>query len=363
MAKIKILHVIPIFATGGAERLVLHYATFFPKDRYEIHVATCVEDGELREKFEALGFVHVYVGSRTRDRGRLGAYKKLRNYVEKIKPDIIHTHLISADLFGFFMKRKYKNQIQWVSTMHNVESATSAGRQLLWKIILKRADRVISVSERVEEFTLRQFKVSKEKSIVLRNGVDTRIWLTVPMRGLFGQPTLRLATVGRLWEQKGHIYLLRALPALKDINYELHIFGDGPLRAALEAEALKLGVSDHIIWHGITTDIPLQIKNIDVVVQPSLWEGLSLVVMEMMAAGRVVITTPAAGDELLQHDTNGFIVPAKNPEALAEKIRFIFEKKAELIQVGKEAREYARHNFDILNNVTGLQKIYQQLLR
>ena len=361
MSKIKILHVIPVFATGGAERLVLEYAKFFDPEKYEIHVASCVDDGELRQKFEALKNVRVMVCKRS-EGGRMVRYKKLANYVSEIKPDIIHTHLISADLFGYGIKRKYKDQIKWVSTMHNVESATSTWRQMLWKFILPKSDRVISVSERVEEFTLDTFKISKEKSIVLRNGIESDKWLTIPMAGLLKDQTIRIASIGRLWEQKGHTYLLQALPLLQDIPYEVHMFGDGPLRDKLETEARIQGVAEKVIWHGVQSDIPRYMRNIDIVVQPSLWEGLSLVVMEMMAAGRVVITTPAGGDELIQDGITGYVIPYKNPHAIAEKIREVSEDKKTAIQCGRAARVYAKEQFDISKNIYELEKIYTNLL-
>lgn len=358
--KIKILHVIPIFATGGAERLVLQYAKLFDKETYEIFVASCVDDGELRKKFEELKNISVYIGSR-REGGRIRAYQKLAEYVAHIQPDIIHTHLLSADLFGYLMKKRYGNRIRWITTMHNIELATSLWRQLLWKFILKKAEKVISVSERVEKFTHDIFHIKKDRSVVSRNGVETEQWLRVPVRMIGRDKTLHLASVGRLWEQKGHVFLLQALALINDIPTVLHIFGDGPLRKKLQAEAHHLGIEGRVIWHGIQGDMPQNIKDIDIVVQASLWEGLSLVVMEMMAAGKIVITTPAGGDELIDNGHTGFIVPVKNSSALAEKIRFVYENKKNMDKIARAARAYAQENFDISKNIHELEKIYTNI--
>lgn len=361
--KITILHVIPMFATGGAERLVLHYARLFDPKKYTVHVATCVDDGELKEKFEQLSHVHLFVTSR-KTVGRIQAYRRLANYVEEIKPDIIHTHMLSADLFGWMIKKKYGKNIVWISTMHNNEEATPWLRKQIWRRLLPSANRIISVSKLVQTFTEDKFHIKKNISTLLYNGVDISSWIDIPTEDLLSHKKLQIASVGRMWTQKGHEYLLRALPLLKDkkIDFELHLFGDGPLRHSLEQLAHTLGVYDSIVWHGITQDVPLYIAHVDVAVQPSLWEGLSLVVMEMMAAGRVVVTTPSGGGELIQDKKTGYIIPVKNPHTIAGAIQHIVSDKKYAIEIAQKARTYAKINFDIKNNVLGLQKIYEEEL-
>jgi len=360
--KIKILHIIPIYTTGGAERLVLHYARLLDKDKYEIHVASCVEDGELREKFEKLNNIHVYVGSRTKDGGRLKAYGKLWQYTKDIQPDIIHTHILAADFFGFFVKLKLGKKIKWISTQHNVEASTSTLRKILWRFILKFADSVVAVSKSVEKFTIDNFKVKKEKCELLLNGIDTENWLKVPLNKLFTHDKIQLASVGRLWEQKGHTYLLQALSKLNFV-FELHLFGDGPLRERLELEAKNLQINDNIVWHGVTPNVVDYMRDIDIVIQASLWEGLSLVVMEMMSSGRVVVATPPAGEELMVDQKTGYLVPSKNSVKLAEKLVYIVENREEAKAVALEARKVAKENFDIMKNVQGLENIYDKLAK
>lgn len=361
MQKIKILHVMPVFRTGGAEKLVLQYAQTFDKKVYEFHVACCVEDGELRSEFERAG-VEVCVASRKTDGGKSGVYKKIEKYIEETKPDIIHTHLFGADMIGYKIKKKYGHAIQWISTLHNVEVDTSYAMKLVWKKILKYTDKVVVVSETVGTFASRRFKINSDKFALIPNGIEVKQWLPISELQLFSKEKLRIGTVGRLWEQKGHVYLLRALPLLTQFSYELHIFGDGPLKKKLMDEAEKLGCAEAIIWHGVTTDMAAALKDIDIVVQPSLWEGQSLVIMEAMAAARVVIATPAAGEGLILDTENGYIVPSKNPEALAEKIRFVRGHQKEAQDVVKNARASAKKYFDISKNIEALSGLYQNLV-
>jgi len=360
--KIKILHIIPVFATGGAERLVLQYAQLLDHTKFEIHVASCVEDGPLRSTFDDTKDIHVFVGSREKDGGRRAVYKKLETYAVSLKPDVVHTHMLSADFFGYKLKKKLGKHIRWVSTMHNVETATSFLRQVLWKYILKKADRVIAVSENVARFTRKTFHVSDKKLITIKNGVVIDVWKDLPIKKLLKTKNhvLQIASVGRLWEQKGHVYLLRALSLLQE-KYTLHLFGDGPLKKSLQQEAKKLGIFDHVKWHGVVSDVPKNISNMDIIVQPSLWEGLSLVVMEMMAAGKPVVTTPAGGDELIQHKKTGYIVPFRDPQALADAITYINAHPNEVNMLTTDARLYALHHFDIQQNIQSVTELYQTL--
>jgi len=359
--KTKILYVIPRYVIGGAEKLVLDYAKLLDKNKYEIHVASCVEDGELREQFEKVTDVYVYLGSKRNDDGRFGAYLKLWKYVKKIKPNIIHTHLLSADFFGFVVKLFWKENIFWITTMHNVEGSTSFWKKFLWSYILKNVDKAIVVSKSVEKFTLEKFKVEKNKCILLLNGVDTTKWLQVSMDKLFTHNKVQLASVGRFWEQKGHVYLLQALSTINSFDYELHLFGDGPLKKELVSKSKELGIYEKIVWHGVVPNVVDYVLDMDIVVQPSLWEGLSLVVMEMMTAGRPVVVTPPAGEELLENKKNGYIVPIKDIQKLAEIITYIANNKQEAIEIAKKARDCASKNFDIKKNIIGLEKIYDNL--
>lgn len=361
--KIKILYVIPRYVISGAEKLVYHYAKLLDKDKYDVHIASCVEDGEFLAQFVHLENVHVYVGSKSHDGGRLATYFKLWKYVKKIEPDIIHTHLLSADFFGFLVKFFWHDKIIWLTTQHNLEKNTSALRKIFWRIILKKADKVITVSKGVEKFSLENFKIKKTKCVLLQNGIDIEKWLQIPMNKLFTHKKIQIACIGRFWKQKGHIYLLQALSEIKNFDYDLHLFGDGPLKNVLINKSKELGIYDKIIWHGVIPNLSDYLVDIDLVVQPSLWEGLSLVIMEMMAAGRPVITTVPAGRELLEDKVTGYIVPVKNSKKLAEVITYAVDNPKEVVQLAKDAREFAHKNFDIKKNVLGLENIYNDLLK
>ncbi len=355
----KILYLIPCFATGGAEMMVYELAKNLDKEKYEAYTASSVEDGELKEKF-AENNLNIFVGSRQKQGGRRGVWRELKKYINEIKPDLIHSQLIISDAFGYWFKKKYK--IPWVCGLQNVEYDRPWYYRALWRYILPKADSVIVVSPVVKEYALKYLNVLEKQLKVVLNGVDLEPWLKVPKIS-FSINTLQIATIGRVEKQKGHIYLLRALSKIRDISWQWHIFGAGSLQGILQKEAKKLGINQQIIWHGITANLSQELANIQLIVQPSLWEGLSLVVMESMASGRCVIASQAAGQDLIAHGQNGYIVANKDVAGLESIIREVFNNKEEMKRMGLNARQYAMTNFSLENNVREVEDIYDELLK
>lgn len=349
-----------MYTTGGAERLAWQYCKNLQGEKYEMRCANTVEDGELSAFFKESN-IKIFIGSRSKDGGRFGVAKRLLKYVSSYQPKVIHTHLFGADLFGWYFKRKHKDKVIWISTQHNVEFDTSLLRRVIWKLILKKADKIIAVSENVKKYDEDKFKIKNNKLVLLKNGVELDAWLKVPANK-FSNKKLRLATVGRLEKQKGHTYLVKALAQLKDRDWQWHIYGQGTLESKLKKQIKKQEIDDRVIWHGVVDGMPKEYKNIDLVVQPSLWEGLSLVAMEAMVAGRVLVGTPWVVEALVKNKKNGLTIENKSVSSLVDTLRYCFENKKDLASMGIEARKHAKENFSLDKNIAKLEKIYQEFL-
>ncbi len=377
----RILHLIPRFITAGAERLVLEYAKRLPELGYEVAVASIRGGGELvaefkkiEKKFNKIKKNYFQIVEVHGDNvSFIKRMRELKRFVGEWRPDIIHSHIFSADAAGYLLKREF--DIPWVSTQHNGRQSVGRLRRLVLRRILRSADRVIAVSPAVAGDVEKYLRVDRVRIALITNGIDLEqacphytsppSFASASAGRRAPSPKRRggieLAIVGRLEEQKGHDILFRALTDLHDLPWELHIFGEGALRALLENLARELGINERVHWHGVVPDMSGALANIDCVVAPSRFEGMSLAVMEAMAAGRLVVASEAAGAGLIEQEKNGFIVPTEDVSALTKTLKYAIQEHHKLAGIGERAREYALEHFGIERHILQLVKLYGEI--
>jgi len=162
----------------------------------------------------------------------------------------------------------------------------------------------------------------------------------------------RIVNIGRFSEQKGQMLLIEAMARLHAGHPDLHLtlVGDGPLRGALERAIAAHGLGGAVTLTGWLDEAGVRraLAEAQALVLPSFAEGLPMVVMEAMAAGRPVIATSIAGiPELVRPGEAGWLVPAGDVQALAEAIGALAETPtADLARMGAagRARVLARHD-------------------
>lgn len=187
---------------------------------------------------------------------------------------------------------------------------------------------------------------------VIHCGVDAA-FLAAPYVPIPATP--RLACIGRLSEQKGHLLLLEAanLLAVQGLEFKLVLVGDGPLRSDIEKQIVQLGLQNHIEITGWASGdrVQQEILASRAMVLPSFAEGLPVVIMEALALNRPVISTYVAGiPELVEPGVCGWLVPPGSVEALAVAMRAVLEAPLEkLEQMGKTGAERVaqQHNVDL----------------
>jgi glycosyltransferase involved in cell wall biosynthesis len=205
-----------------------------------------------------------------------------------------------------------------------------------------------------------------------RIGVDTRKWrpATVARRA---STHLRLVTVGRLHQCKGHDILIRAVRALLDrgVAVRLHVIGDGPERQNLATQAAESGCAGNISFLGSLSEeeIIAQMKDADVFVLASHAEPLGVVYMEAMAMQVATVGTAAGGvGEIISSGVDGILVPPGDPEALANSIQYLLEDQAFRERIAVSGRRTIVERFDsrfgamtLLARITGRDQSPEEL--
>jgi glycosyltransferase involved in cell wall biosynthesis len=285
-------------------------------------------------------------------------------------PDILHAHNLffsstaAAVLIRYLLKRPL------VTTLHLGSLRELGGPSLLvastyertlGRAIVRSSDRLIAVSNAVAGHAV-HLGARPEAVRVIANGVDARQFCPGARRenGAF-----RIACVGRLIFNKGPQYLVEAAPEILRAHPEADFVfvGDGPLRAHLEERAQRLGVRHRLTFLGTRPDVAAILQTCDVLVRPSLLEGMPLTVLEAMACGLPVVATPVSGTvELVRHGENGFLVRPADPTSLARAILRLMEDKPLREAQGREARRLVERGYSWDAVAEKTLAVYRELL-
>ncbi|MFZ8811901.1 MAG: glycosyltransferase [Pyrobaculum sp.] len=321
-------------------------------------------------------------------RGFLSLYGELRyaNQIRKIlqntRPDILHVHFAYPEGWtAYLAKTSSSHKPHLVVTLHGYDIQTEPtcnyGIRLyrqydaLVKKVLNNADAII-VSSTAIYMEAQKIVKNPDKVHLIYNGVDTtRFHPSLDGKKIKEQYDLHgkfvIFTARHHRCVYGLEYLIRSAPiVLKKRSDVVYIIGgDGPLRPHLINLAKTLGVEKHIIFtSSIPSDqLPHYYVASDVVVVPSLQEGWGLVVTEAMATGKPVIGTKVGGipDQIID-GYNGFLVPPRDPEAIARKILELAENPEKTKEMGKKARQLAEEKFNIEIRTKMIITLYKELL-
>jgi glycosyltransferase involved in cell wall biosynthesis len=234
--------------------------------------------------------------------------------------------------------------------------------------LISAVDRLICVSMGAAR-SMRRVGVPSAKIAVVRNGVPSAPEHPEPILML---TELRLPvgarlvlTVARFVEQKGHRFLLEAMPTILAAcpTAQFLWVGVGPLKEVLQHEVRQRGLESAVRFLGQRDDVPALLVASDLVVLPSLYEGLPLIILEAMAAGRPVVATWTSGtDEAVLDGETGRLVPPGDPQALAAGVVEVLSSPELASRWGAAGRERWRREFTAERMVRQTAAIYENLL-
>src|SRR5581483_2521713 len=187
------------------------------------------------------------------------------------------------------------------------------------------------------------------------------------IRQTLGMPakTFCICAAGRLSPEKGHKYLLEAVPKLLPRIPRLLVvlLGEGRQRTELEGLAIELGIRNHVLFAGFKKDIRAWIQACDLVVNPSLTEGMPNVVLEAMALGSPVIATSVGGvPDLIDHMQSGLLVAPGDSNSLAAAIHALYANPADRLQLARNAQAHLL-KYSPEQQTRRLNELYARALR
>ena len=365
------MHVVHLMASpffGGPEKQMLGLARHLPKE-VESTFLSFAERG-LAQVFIDEVRQHGFQGSLlTHNTPRfLACIREIATELTRLKADVLCTSGYKPDILGWRAARRVGIPI--VSVSHGWTAATWKVRcyEALDRWVLRRLDKVISVSHAQAE-KVRRAGVPNSKIVVIHNAVaeeafverdtsrrnETMRWFRTPPRWIIG-------AAGRLSPEKGFGVLIdaaaRVLKDRPDAGFVL--FGDGPLRTDLQRQVAERGIGDRFVFAGFHKDLSRFLPNLDLAVMSSFTEGLPVILLETGAAGVPCVATSVGGiPEVIDDGQTGFLVPAGDAAALAERITQMLDDAPRRQALGEAARLRVRADFSF----TGMAMKYYDVFR
>lgn len=295
----------------------------------------------------------------------------LRRRLRDLKPDILHTHLIHADLYGIpagraagvkriISSRHADDPFRRLPIMRGLHAA-------LWRM----ASDGIAISDAVRRFCEQIEFAPAGKMTTIHYGIAAP---TRPIDREAASAALRdelgidpnapvVGFVGRLIWQKGMVYGLQgfARVLLKRPDARLIVVGDGRLRGKLESRARRYGIGGKVLFLGWRTDVPSLMAGFDIFLLPTLQEGFGLVLLEAMAARTpVVASAVSAVPEIVVSGETGLLVPPRDPAALSEALLALIDDPPLRQHMGLLGEDRLETAFSAERMIDATLRLYQR---
>ena len=319
-------------------------------------VSVIAGDDKKQQKIEALGvdFYCVPQDNRGLDPISMLRYEKgIKKILEQEKPDIVFTFQLKPNVFG--VRAAKSAGVEKIYSMVEGAGDVFLKDGIKWKAIrsvvchlyknaFQHSDKVFFLNNDDKQEFLRRKLLQEEKSVLINGiGVDLDNFEHRPVKN--GKSFLMIA---RMLESKGIIEYCECARIVKQKHPDA-TFGYLGSEGTLTVDDIKEYIDDGSInYLGTASDVRPYIEECTAYVLPSYYrEGLPMSTMEAEAVGRLVITTDSIGcRETVVDGYNGFLVPTKDPVALAEKCIFVIENHDRAIEMGNNSRKLAENRFD-----------------
>ena len=347
---------------GGA-RQVAYLIDGLKKRGIENILAAPADSAILRE---AANDCIATIGLQTTGGSGFSLYQELLTAIDRHQPNIVHVHSrrLAADFWGALAARR-KGKAAIVSRrVDNLEPRWIA------KLKYRLFDHVITISDGIRHVLLDE-GISPEHVTTVRSAIDIRDFSADCERAAFlrefalPDDAVTIGVIAQLIPRKGHRYLIEALPEIIERRPRLRLlfFGQGPQRAALEAEATAAGLGDIIRFCGFRDDLPRWLPCLDLIVHPAEMEGLGVSLIQAAASGIAIVASRAGGmPEIVRDDINGLLVAPGNVAELRAAVEKLLNDEALRQKMGKAGRKLVETEFSIDTMVAGNLAIYEKVL-
>lgn len=331
----RILSMIASLGAGGAETLVRNLSAEFVRQGHDCGVAYISDARSLNadEAFEtrfrkdmAAQNIAVWLIGHTSRSNPISGGSRLRDVIREFEPDILHIHVG----YGLLLETFGKWTIPVVYTHHNIRKTFPT---FLFRVFDRFVDQYIAICDPCAAL-LRHYV--RRPVALIPNGVPPGFSTRIGRASL--PPDIVALSVGSLRPEKDHLTLIEAaarlVPAFERAGRHISfkIAGDGPQRRTIEEAIARYELGAHIELLGVCQDISRLMAEADLLIQSSVSEGLPIVLIEAAMSALPIVATDVGGcAEIVVDGHSGYVVPARDPRALADAIEKLLSDEARYV--------------------------------
>ena len=356
---------------GGAESVIQHLSMTLDRRRFNVSVCCLKQRGHIGDEIAKTGIDIVAIGDLAGGQGATTGkvdyftFRKLANVIRARQIDVVHTHTTHGLVDACLCKLLLMPRLKVVHTFHFGNYPHTRPR-IMWmeRVFSRFADRLFAVGD-VQRRQLQRVYGFGDRAIgTVWNGVATDLHTGDPaFRDRVGaRDRVLIGTIATYIEQKGLRDLMHVARRVLDAGHKVRfvVVGEGQLRPELEALARSLGVQDDVILTGwVTHAAQTALPQFDIFFQPSLWEAMSMVVLEAMSAGKPIVATRVGENpHIIEHGADGLLVDPKDVDGQAAALVRLIEDETLRRRLGMEARRKVAQRFSVAHMTQAYEEIY-----
>ena len=294
---------------------------------------------------------------------------KLGQIIKKNNIKLVHSFFIQSDLIAYCAKKLFNTNIKLVSAqvgkLINCAPLKKQAYLSINKFIRDKFDLNIVISNGLLNELISEKQIRSFNSKVIHSGIETvnENSRNHPLQ----TENLNISVISRLSQEKGIIYYIKAISEISKLNkfskLKFNIYGDGTDKAYLEKITFDLNLSATITFHNRVKDIDNILMQTDILVCPSLTEGLPILILEALSYKVCVVATDVGGvKELIINNETGILVKSKNVVELSDAIIKLLENPKLITILGENGRKFVIKHFSIKDKIEELENTYINIL-
>lgn len=349
---------------GGAEKVISSLAKGLRELGHIVTVCSVKRKGAIGEQLEEEGIPVINLANPNSRISLYTVFFRLAALIKEKQIEVIHTHT-PAVLWDAMLAKAMTRDLKLIHTFHfgNYPHLPWQSR-VMERLALRSANHLVAVGYSQRESVARTYDLDASDIEVVLNGVDRKEARLDPefWRNLRKKHSVIVGSVSTLIEQKGIDNLVRTAKILRTrmLDFAVIVAGEGPLRPQLEAQVDAEGLADIFYFLGWVDEAAVSLlPALDVFVQPSRWEAMSIVILEAMAAGLPVVATDVGDNKRVIVDkSTGFVVPPSDEREFADKLEILIQDAELRDRMGKEASRVLQESYSEKRMIANYLRLY-----